>query len=89
MAELGGDHRLRARRQRGVAHGEPLVVGEVARLLLVAEGVAAQVQREHQIGLLDDLLAVEVEVGEVQQQRILLGLVPAKSQISCAVKPSD
>ena len=50
-----------------------LVVGEVARLLLVAEGVTAQMQRQHEVGLLDDLLAIQVEVGEVQQQRILLG----------------
>ena len=51
-----------------------LVVGEVARLLLVGERVAEDVQREHEVGLLDDLLAVEVEVGEVQEQRVLLGL---------------
>ena len=45
-------------------------------------------QREHEIGLLDDLLAVEVEVGEMQQQRILLGLVASKFQTSCSVNPS-
>ena len=48
-----------------------LVVVEVARLLLVGEGVAAQVHRQHEVGLLDDLLAVQVEVREVQQQRVL------------------
>ena len=37
------------------------------------ERVAAQVHRQHEVGLLDDLLAVQVEVGEVQQQRVLLG----------------
>ena len=87
MADLGRDDRLGARRQRGVADGQLLVVGEVARLLLVGEGVAAQMQREHEVGLLDDLLAVQVEVREVQQQRVLLGArVAAKSQTSCSVK---
>ena len=38
-----------------------------------AERVSAQVQGEHEVGLLDHLLAVEVDVGEVQQQRVLLG----------------
>ena len=79
VADLGRDHRLRARRERRVAHGQRLVVGEVARLLLVGEGVAAQVQREHEVGLLDDLLAVEVEVREVQQQRVLVGLGARRS----------
>ena len=73
VADLGRDHRLGAGRERGIADRQRLVVGEVAGLLLVAEGVAAQVQREHEVGLLDDLLAVEVEVGEVQEQRVLLG----------------
>ena len=73
VPDLGGDHRLRAGRQRRVAHRERLVVGEVARLLLVGERVAAAVQREHEVGLLDDLLAVELEVREVQQQRVLVG----------------
>ena len=73
VADLGRDDRLRAGRERRVADGERLVVGEVARLLLVGERVAADVQREHEVGLLDDLLAVEVEVGEVQEQRVLVG----------------
>jgi len=30
------------------------------------------VHGQHEVGLLDDLLAVEVEVGEVQQQRVPL-----------------
>jgi hypothetical protein len=29
--------------------------------------------REHEISLFDDLLAIQVEVTEVQQQRVLLG----------------
>ena len=34
VSDLGGDHRLGAGRERGVAHGQRLVVGEVPRLLL-------------------------------------------------------
>ena len=79
VPDLGRDDRLGAGRQRGVAHGQRLVVGEVAGLLLGAEGVSAQVQGEHEVGLLDHLLAIEVEVGEVQQQRVLLGARCARS----------
>jgi hypothetical protein len=32
------------------------------------------VQGENEVGLLDDLLAVEVEVGEVEQERVLVWL---------------
>jgi hypothetical protein len=32
------------------------------------------VQGENEVGLLDDLLAVEVEVREVEQERVLIGL---------------
>ena len=73
VPDLGGDDRLRAGRQRRVAHAQLLVVVEVASLLLVGEGVAAPVHREHEVGLLDDLLAVEAQVGVVQQQRVVLG----------------
>ena len=90
MPDLGCDHRLRAGRQRRVANGQRLVVGEVARLLLVGERVAAPVQREHEVGLLDDLLAVEVEVREVQEQRVLVAAPCARSPSTwCSVKPSD
>ena len=41
-------------------------------LIREGEGVAAQVQREHEVGLLHHLLAVEVEVGEVQEQGVLV-----------------
>jgi hypothetical protein len=54
--------------------GELLVVGEVLRLLLASEDIAAQVHRQHEIGLLHHLLAVQVEVREVQQQGILIRL---------------
>src|SRR6266542_1853441 len=73
VTDFGGDHRLRGGGEGGVADGEGFVVGEVARLLLVGEGVAAPVQREDEVGLLDDLFAVELEVGEVQEQRVALG----------------
>ena len=73
MADLRRKHRLGASRQRGVANGQSFVVLEVASLLLIGERVAAQVHRQDQIGLLDDLLAVELEVREVQKQRIALG----------------
>ena len=89
MADLGGDHRLRAGRQRRIAHGERLVVGEVARLLLVGEGVAAEVQREHEVGLLDDLLAVEVEVRDSGAAAdSVRAACPAKFQRSWSVNPS-
>jgi hypothetical protein len=31
------------------------------------------VQRQHEVRLLDDLLAIELEVREVQEQRVLVG----------------
>ena len=71
VADLGRHDGLDARRQRRVADGQRLVVGEVARLLLGGEAVAAQQQREHEVGLLDHLRAVELEVRDVQQQRVL------------------
>ena len=73
MPGLRRHDRLDARRQRRVAHGQRLVVGERAQLLLVGEAIAAGVERHHEVGLLDDLLAVQVEVGVVQQQRIAVG----------------
>ena len=96
MPDLGGDHRLRAGRQRRVAHRDRLVVREVARLLLEREGVAPQVHRQHEVGLLDDLLAVEVEVREVEQQRVLVGRrrleVPVRvlgEPLDCGCTPSS
>ena len=49
-----------------------LVVGEVAGHLLGGERVRPQLHGQHQVGLLAHLLAVEVEVGHVQQQRVHL-----------------
>ncbi len=74
VSDLGRDHRLDERRQRGVADRQGLVVLEVARLGLRRERVTPQVQRQHQIGLLDDLLAIEVEVVKVHHQRVLIGV---------------
>src|SRR5207237_6798029 len=34
--------------------------------------MATQMHGQHQVGLLDDLLAVEIEVGNVQQERVVL-----------------
>ena len=79
VADLGRDHRLRARRQRRVANRQPLVVVEVAQLLLVGECIAAPVQREDEVRLLDHLLPVEVEVGEVKEQWVLLRPACARS----------
>ena len=73
MPDLRGHHRLRARRERRVAHREPLVVGEVPGLLLGAEGLAAELHREYEVGLLDHLLSVEIEVGKVEEERVLIG----------------
>ena len=72
LPHLGSDNGLCGGRQRGVAHGQRLVVCEIARLLLLRESVAAQVHSEDEIGLLDDLLAIEVKVREVQEQRVLV-----------------
>src|SRR5882672_4540872 len=78
VADLGRDDRLRARRKRRVAHGDGFVIGEVPRLLLVGECVPSEMHRQHEVCLLDDLLAIEVEVGEVKEERVLVGLGPAE-----------
>ncbi len=70
LPHLGGDHSLGGGGQRGVPDRARLVVGEVASLVLSAEGIAPQVHGQHQVGLLDDLLAVDLEVGKVQEQRV-------------------
>jgi len=73
VPHFSGDHRLGTGRQRRVPHGERLVVREVASLLVVGEGVASQMHGEHEVGLVDHLLAIEVEVREVEQERVLVG----------------
>src|SRR5262249_61839778 len=55
------------------ADGPLIVVGKVAGLLRGGEGVPPPVHREDQVGLLNDLRAVQVEVGDVQQQRVAAG----------------
>jgi hypothetical protein len=72
LADLGGGHRLDGGRQRRVTYRPPLVVVDVARLVLVVEAVAEPVLGQQQVGLLDHLAAVQVEVGRVQQQRVLV-----------------
>src|SRR5260370_144209 len=63
---LGGHHRLGTGGQRRVPDGERLVVVEVPPLLLRGEGGAAHLHRQYQVGGLDDLLAVQLEVRVVQ-----------------------
>ena len=73
VAHLGGDHRLDGSRQGRVPDRVLLVVLEVAQLLVVGERVAPQVHRQHEVGLLDHLLAVEVEVREGLEQGVVGG----------------
>ncbi len=73
VAHLGRDDRLGGRCERRIAHRERLVVVEVAPLLFGRERITAQVQGEHQVGLLDDLLAVQLEIGMVQEERVVAG----------------
>ena len=88
VADLGRQHRLGAGRQRRVPHRERLVVGEVARLLLGGERVAAQVHAPAPGRPAYHLLAVQVEVGEVQQQRVVLRRGVLEVPPWCRVKPS-
>src|SRR6476469_1481253 len=87
--DLRRHHRLHARRQRRVPHGQRLVVVHVADLLLRGERVAPQVHRHHEVRLLHDLLPVQVEVRIVQQQRVFDAGVPSKSHRACSVNRSD
>ena len=72
VADLGGDDRLHHPGQGGVAGGDRVVVLEVGALLLGAEVVALQEQRQHHVGLLEHLEAVDHQRVVVQQQRPLL-----------------
>ena len=80
VAHFCGHGRLDARRQRRVTDGEPLVEREVAGLLLGGEVLAGEEQGHHEVGLFDDLLAIQVEVRVMQQQRVVSGGVESKSQ---------
>ncbi|MDF2574998.1 MAG: hypothetical protein K0S05_1910, partial [Agromyces sp.] len=68
VADLGRDDRLHDRRERRVARGQRVVVLEVRALRLGGEPVALQVEREHDVGLLEHLEAVDDERVVVQQQ---------------------
>ena len=68
VADLRGDHRLGARRQRRVAHCDRPRSSRSCALLVVGEGVATQVQGLDQVGLFDHLLPVQVEVRIVEEQ---------------------
>ena len=70
MADLGAHDCLRAGRQRRVAHHAPLVVVDVARLLVGRERVALPLHRQHQVGLLDHLRGIKPHIRLVHQQRI-------------------
>ena len=59
VPDLGRHHGLDARGQRRVAHRQALVVLEVASLLLGSERIATQVERQHEVRLLDHLPAVQ------------------------------
>src|SRR5438067_11790954 len=72
VANFRGDDGLGPVRQRRITHGQTLVIRKVASLLLGAEGVATKVHREHQVGLLDDLSSIQLEIRRVKQQRILI-----------------
>ena len=71
VADLRRRHRLHARRQRRVAGRDRVVVVEVAALLLERELVAAQHHRQHDVGLLEHLVAVDHERVVVEQQRVV------------------
>ena len=72
MTDLGSENSLRDARQGRVAHGQRFVVVEVPAFLFRVELVRTQVHRQHQVGLFGDLLAVEVEVRHVLEQRVLV-----------------
>ena len=97
VADLGRDDRLHTRRQRRVAGGDRVVVVEVAPLLLRREVLAAQERGQHDVGLLEHLVAVDDERVVVEQQRIRVDVgVPSQSHgsssrndASCGWMPSS
>jgi hypothetical protein len=72
VADLGGHDALHGRRQRRVAGREAVVVHEVRALVLGRELVAEQVRRQHDVGLLDHLPAVDLERVVVEEERELV-----------------
>src|SRR5690554_66388 len=73
MPDLCSDDRLYCGRERGVPHSERLVVPERARLLFCGECTMRKVQRQDEVGLLDYLLPIQIEVREVLLERVLIG----------------
>ena len=73
VAHLGGDDRLHDGRQRGVAGRDRVVVLEVGLLLLGREPVAVEEHRQHDVGLLEHLEAVDDQRVVVQEQGPQLG----------------
>ena len=69
VPHLGRDDRLHDRGQGRVAGGQRVVVLEVGELHLGGEPVALEVEREHHVGLLEHLEAVDDQRVVVQQQR--------------------
>ena len=80
MADLGGDDCLYGSRQRRVSHRDGFIERKIALLLRRREGITAEVEREHQVGLLHHLARVQQVVRIVQEQRVAIWLVASKSQ---------
>lgn len=68
MSHLGAENGLGTRGQAGVTDFAPFVVLDVAGLLLGREPVPAPVHGQHQVSLLDHLVAVQRDVRRVQQR---------------------
>jgi len=73
IADLGGDDALDARRERRVAARDAVVVVVVGALLVGVELVAQEKHGENDVGLLDHLVAVNLERVVVQEEREVAG----------------
>ena len=73
LAEIYGGHALDGRGQRRVAAGPRIVVGEVAQLLGSRELAGEQHLGKDNVGLLEDLVAVQHQRVVVEQERIGIG----------------
>jgi hypothetical protein len=62
VAHLSGSHSLDCGGQRRVADSTPLVVVDIACLVLVVEAVTEPVLGQEQVGLFDHLPAIQVKV---------------------------